>query len=104
MGATNAFGVALYALAFLCASWFWYAVQTGRLDAGVTPTRRLAWLAWLVGSALFAIAAGLIQLAFEWFEGAPPASLVQGLFELGAALGIGWACFMWWLHRVKPPR
>jgi hypothetical protein len=50
--------------------------------------------------AILTIVSVLVHLAFKSFTGVF-ASYARMLVELGAAVGVGWACYQWFKNRVS---
>ncbi|GLC94782.1 hypothetical protein Tamer19_41900 [Cupriavidus sp. TA19] len=96
---TTSFGLATLGLSLLIGIWAGQATYAGGWNAGFTRRGWVSFLAWLMALMILTVLAALSHLAFRGLSGSV-AAYAQLFIEVGATVGIGWACHQWWKNRV----
>jgi len=86
--------------AFLVGLWAGQATCTMRWGAGFTRKGVYSFSAWLIALGILMIVSVLTDLAFHPFSGVFASYARMGV-ELGATVGVGWACHQWFKNRMK---
>jgi hypothetical protein len=97
---TTSYGYTSGVFAFLIGLWTGQAVYVQHWNAGFTKKGWYSFFAWLIALTALMVVSVLVHLAFRSFNSAF-ASYIRMFIELGAVLGIGWACHQWFKNRVK---
>ena len=93
------FGYATLGFSLIVGIWAGMTASLGRWSAGFTEKGWLSFFAWLMALAILMVVSVLTHLAFKAFSGSI-ASYARMLVELGAMVGVGWACHQWWKNGV----
>jgi hypothetical protein len=86
--------------AFLIGLWAGQAAFAMRWGAGFTRKGVYSFSAWFIALSILMIVSVLTHLAFRPFFGVLASYARMGV-ELGAIIGVGWACHQWFKNRLK---
>lgn len=96
----TSYGMVTGALSMIFGLWAGRATYARRWHANFTKQGWLTFWAWSMALGVLAVLSVLIHLAFKGFSGYV-ASYARMIIEVGAAVGVGWACHQWWKNRVR---
>lgn len=94
------FGYTSGAFAFIIGLWAGQAAYAMRWDAGFTQKGFYSFFAWFIALTILMFVSVLTHLAFRPFFGVFASYARMGV-ELGAIIGVGWACQQWFKNRLK---
>jgi len=94
------YGYTSSTFAFLLGLWTGRAAYAMRWGAGFTRKGFYSFTAWLIALGILMIVSVLTDLAFRPFSGVFASYARMGV-ELGAIVGVGWACHQWFKNRQK---
>lgn len=94
------YGYTTITFALLTGLWAGQAAYAMRWDAGFTRKGFYSFSAWFIALVILMIVSVLTHLAFRPFFGVLASYARMGV-ELGAIIGVAWACHQWFKNRLK---
>lgn len=95
------YGYTSASFAFLSGLWTGQVTYIQHWNAGFTQKGWYTFFAWLMALTTLMIVSVLVQLAFRQSTSVFT-SYIRCCIELGAIIGIGWACHQWFKNRCQP--